>query len=68
MGYWRDKYPERVGDLDFVDGIMAAMDTYAVWKDGALFIGSMRMPLEKAIAEVKSDLEYVEGDITAQSE
>lgn len=49
-------YGER--NKDFIDGIIAAMWTYAIWKDGKQVIGVLEQPLNEAIEEVKRELNY----------
>ena len=58
MGWWRESYPDKIGNKDFVKGIIITMRLYAIWHNGKQYIGVMEMPLEKAIEEVKKDLEY----------
>lgn len=57
-GYWKEMYGER--RKDFVDGVIAAMDAYAVWKDGKRYIGVEEQLFEEAVAEVKQELGYPE--------
>ena len=56
MGYWKNMYGER--NKDFIDGIIAAMWTYAIWKDGKQVIGVLEQPLNEVIEEVKRELNY----------
>lgn len=60
MGYWRDLYASKIRSNDFIEGVIAAMEAYAVMHDGERSIGVGRQPLKEAIAEVKKDLEYDE--------
>ena len=50
MGYIRDTYGK--GSDDFIKGFLAAMDTYAVWKDGRHWIGSP----EKLVREEQNEV------------
>ena len=34
MSYWTDLYKARAGNVEFIDGLIAGMTAYAVWKDG----------------------------------
>jgi len=54
MGYIRDMYGART--KDFIDGFIAAMDTYAVYRNGIREIGSPEKKLEDAIEEAKREL------------
>jgi len=54
MGYIKDMYGSR--SKDFVDGFIAAMDTYAVWRNGIQEIGSPEIPLKDAIENAKIEL------------
>ena len=48
MSYIRDMYGSR--SEDFVRGFLAAIDTFAIWKDGKRWIGS---PEKEAKLEMK---------------
>lgn len=54
MNYWKRTYGHKSND--FLEGVIAAMTTYAVWKDGKQYIGVMQEPLEKAIGEAITGL------------
>jgi len=54
MGYIKDMYGSR--SKDFLEGFLAAMDTYAVYRNGVREIGSPKTPLKDAIEEAKKDL------------
>lgn len=54
MGYIHDMYGYR--NKDFINGFLAAMDTYAVWRNGKQEIGSPEIPLKDAIEEAKKEL------------
>ena len=48
--YWKDTYGKR--SEEFVEGVMAAIDAFAVWNDGKQYInGSERFLLEKEVLE-----------------
>ena len=44
---------------DFIKGFLAAIDTYAVWKDGKRYIGS---PEKEMKAEQKEAINELGGD------
>lgn len=54
MGYWQELYGEC--SREFVDGVIAGVRAYAVWKDGKQYVGIVRMPLEEAIKQIERDL------------
>ena len=54
MGYIKDMYGSQSDD--FIKGFIAAMDTYAVYRNGVREIGSPEVPLRVAIAEAKKEL------------
>ena len=56
MGYWKEMYGERSNE--FIEGIIAAMETYAIWHKGEQYIGVKGQLLGEAIKEVKEDLGY----------
>ena len=64
MGYLSDLYGSDV-PKEFVEGFLAAMDTYAVWKDGERFIGSperlLKPEMEKIIKEFGREPAFFES-------
>ena len=54
MGYINDMYGSR--EPDFIRGFIAAIDTYAVHKDGKRWIGSPEKEIRKAKAEAIAEL------------
>jgi uncharacterized protein YbjQ (UPF0145 family) len=44
MGYIAEMYGKR--SPDFVHGFLAALDTYAIWRDGIQIIGCLEESLE----------------------
>ena len=54
MGIWKDIYGSR--SEDFIEGVIAGVEMYAVWKDGRQYIGVHNTPLEDVIREVQKDL------------
>ena len=62
MGYFGDLYGYR--SKDFVDGVIAGIEAYAVWENGEQYLGVMKRPLKEEVEEVKRDL--LEGYETAK--
>jgi hypothetical protein len=56
--YWWDNYG-RFGKRseDFIEGVIAGVKAFAVWKDGREVVGILEHPLEKVIAEIRAELE-----------
>jgi hypothetical protein len=54
MGYWKQMYGER--NKEFIKGVIAAMETYAIWHDGKQYIGVKEQLLKEAIQEAKEEL------------
>lgn len=54
MGYFRDMYGQR--NKEFIEGVIAGIEAYAVWKDGKQLVGTIQEPLKKVIEEVKREL------------
>jgi hypothetical protein len=54
MGYWRDRYGLQT--LDFIRGVIAGVEAYAVWKDGRQVVGIREKYLTDVIEEIKKDL------------
>ena len=61
MSYFRDMYGAR--SKEFIEGVIAGIEAYAVSKDGEQVVGIMREPLKKVIEEVKRELGWPKGSI-----
>lgn len=53
MGYLKTMYGHR--DKDFIKGFLAAMDTYAIWRNGQREIGSPERELKTEMKLVISE-------------
>ena len=60
MSYFRDMYGER--SKEFIEGVIAGIEAYAVWKDGEQVVGIMCEPLKEVIKEVKRELGWPEKE------
>ena len=58
MGYFKDLYGAKKGNKDFIEGVIAGIECYAVWKDGRQVVGIREVPFSVVIEEVKEELEY----------
>ena len=56
MGYWADFYNHKKGNKDFIDGVKAAISTYAIWKDGKQLVGAQEKPIIEVFAEIEREL------------
>ena len=54
MGYLKDLHGYQ--SIDFVEVFLAAMDAYAIWKDGKRWIGSPERELREAMREAITEL------------
>jgi hypothetical protein len=54
MGHLKELYGTR--SRQFINGYLAAMDNYAIWKDGGRYIGVMGKELKSAMQEVVLEL------------
>ena len=54
MSYFKDMYGAR--SKEFIDGVIAGIEAFAVWQDGKQVVGIKREPLGKVIEEVKKEL------------
>jgi len=52
--YWAEMYGRRTPD--FIDGVIAGVETFAVWKDGTQVVGIMERPLSEEIKDIKKGL------------
>jgi len=53
-GFWEEMYGKRT--KDFIEGVIAGVKAFAIWKDGEQFVGIQKQPLKEAIAEIKEQL------------
>ena len=53
--YWWSAYGVRSDD--FIEGVIAGVTAYAVWKNGRQYIGIKEEPLEDVIKEIRCGLE-----------
>lgn len=58
MEYWKSVYGKWIGNNDFIEGIIAAVDSFGIWKNGVQVIGCLDSSVVKIIAEVKKELEW----------
>jgi len=52
-------YGER--SKEFIEGVIAGIEAYAIWKDGKQYVGCLQQPKEEIIKEVKEQLGW-KGD------
>ena len=52
--YWKEMYGART--KDFLDGVIAGVEAFAVWKDGKEVVGILEKPLKEEIEEIKKGL------------
>jgi hypothetical protein len=50
----KEQYQHRIG---FLEGLIAATELYAVWKNGEQLVGVMKTPLKKAVQPYMEELE-----------
>ena len=58
--YWRDMYGQR--SKDFIEGVIAGVKGFAIWKEGKQVVGVLEIPLEKEIEEIKNSLGWWEDE------
>ena len=58
--YWEEMYGKRSND--FIEGAIAAVETYAVYRDGVREIGAPEKPIDKVIQDIKEGCGYKEDD------
>lgn len=56
--YWKDNFPNMVGNKDFVDGIIVTLLTFGWLRSGVLYIGQPpnEFPVYLTINELKKQL------------
>lgn len=54
--YWYAMFGKQSNE--FIKGVIAGVEAFAVWDKGKLFVGCNRVPIKKVIAEIKSELGY----------
>jgi len=52
--YWAEMYGRRTPD--FIDGVIAGVEAFAVWKDGRQVVGTMEKSLSEEIKDIKKGL------------
>lgn len=54
-GYWKEMYGTQ--SEDFIKGVIAGVSTYAVWRDGSQYVGSViQVPLKEVVEEIREQL------------
>lgn len=53
--YWIDNYGTNKSK-DFIDGVIAGVTIFAIWKNGKQYVGLNQVPLETEVAEIKKQL------------
>ena len=56
--YWKEMYGERSNE--FILGVIAGVEAYAVWKDGRQVVGIMEQPLVEVIQKINIGLGWKE--------
>jgi hypothetical protein len=57
MGYFKDMYGDKIGNKDFIDGVIAGAEAYAVWRNGTQWVGSPEVTLKEAVRYIRKDLD-----------
>ena len=52
--YWLETYGKR--NKSFIEGVIAGVETFAIWKNGERLVGCMERPLKEVIAEIREQL------------
>lgn len=52
--YWRLMFGPR--SEEFIEGVIAGVTAFAVWRDGREVVGIMQKPLKEEIAEIREGL------------
>lgn len=52
--YWQEMYGAR--SKEFVEGVIAGVEAFAVWKDGRQVVGIMEVPLLEEEKNIKEGL------------
>lgn len=52
--YWREMYGAR--NREFIDGVIAGVTAFAIWKNGKQVVGILETPLEKEIKDIEKGL------------
>lgn len=59
--FWRENYRNKIGNKDFIEGIIEGVRAFAVWKEGKQMVGVMKRPLKDEIEDIKTELDYEAG-------
>ncbi len=61
-GYWWMNYGRfEQRSKDFIDGVVAGIEAFAVWDNGLQVVGVLKRPLEEVIREVHEELDPRSG-------
>jgi len=66
MSYWRERYGLQT--RDFILGVIAGVEAYAVWKDGSQHVGIREHYLSDVIEEIKQDLGWEQAVSVVRNE
>ena len=58
MAFWRENYKSKIGNKDFIEGIIEGVRAFAIWLDGEQRVGCMQRPLKEEITIIKEELGY----------
>ena len=66
MSYGRERYGLQT--RDFILGVIAGVEAYAVWKDGSQHVGIREHYLSDVIEEIKQDLGWEQAVSVVRNE
>ncbi len=55
MAYWSDTYGENKSE-DFIKGVIAGVEAFAIWKNGTQYVGVLHKPLYDVLRDIKRQL------------
>jgi hypothetical protein len=58
--YWKEMYGTR--SKDFIEGVLAGVEAFAIWKDGQQVVGCQQKPLKQVRKEIIQQLGGREED------
>lgn len=56
--YWQEFHWDKIGNKDFIDGAVAAVSAYSIYRNGKCEIGSPGELAKDVIERIKKDLKY----------
>ncbi len=65
--YWQTYHSDKTGNKDFIDGAIAAIEAYSVYRNGVREIGSPEQTVSYVTDKIKKDLKYPSDNLPSKN-